>query len=306
MGEAMTGAHRAETFDQAWESHRAHLVDLAFRMLGDVGEAEDAVQEAFLRLATASGEPILDERGWLTVVVSRLCLDRIRSARSRREQPRSFAESDAAPSLPPTGELDPADRVTLDDSVRLALVVLMEQLNPSERVVFVLHDVFQLPFDEIAEVVGRPAATCRQLARRARQRIESDSANARFRLEPSEYRLVADRFITACSTGDFDDLVRILAPDVTGDVDFGVGGRRIDEHGAANVASNLLRFWGPGSTLVSLPVNGQLALLAFRERVLGGVLFLTVSPGAEQVSKVHVVVDPVKLSFLRGLLPAAR
>lgn len=299
----MTGMSGPEPFDRVWTSQRAHLVDLAFRMLGDIGEAEDAVQEAFIKLSAADREAIEDERGWLTVVVSRLCLDRIRSARMRRVRPRAFNEPESAHLLPPARDPDPADRVTLDDNVRLALIVLMEQLNPAERVAFVLHDVFQLPFEEVAEVVGRPAATCRQLAHRARQRIESDTARSRFQLDDAEHRLVAERFIAACSSGDFDSLIQVLAPDVSGDVDFGPGGRRIDEHGAEPVAQNLLRFWGPGNVLVSLPVEGELALLAFRDRQLAGLLTLTVAPGGAQVAKVHVTVDPVKLAFVRNLLP---
>jgi RNA polymerase sigma-70 factor (ECF subfamily) len=161
-----------------------------------------------------------------------------------------------------------------------------------------------LPFEEVAQVVGRPAATCRQLARRARQRIESDSARARFRLDDAEHRLVADRFIAACSSGDFDALVQVLAPEVSGEADFGMGKQAIHDHGAESVARNLMRFWGPGHVLVSLPVGDELALLAFWDRELRGLLTLTIPPGTAQVSKIHVTVDPVKLAFLRNLLPA--
>ena len=140
---------------QAWTANRAYLIDLAFRMLGDIGAAEDVVQEAFFRLVQTPLGGVDDARGWLIVVTSRLCLDRIKSAPWRRERAADMAaraDRDMASDAP-----DPADRVTLDDEVRLALLVVLEQLSPAERVAFVLHDVFQLPFDLIAETVGRPA-----------------------------------------------------------------------------------------------------------------------------------------------------
>ena len=156
---------------QAYRDHRPYLIDLAFRMLGDIGAAEDAVQDTFTRLLAADVGEIGDERGWLIVVTSRLCLDRIRSARARRERPHDSAEIEfVAP--PAQGALaNPADRVTLDDSVGLALLVMLQRLSPAERVVFVLHDVFGMPFPAVAETVGRTAPACRQLAKRARQKI---------------------------------------------------------------------------------------------------------------------------------------
>src|SRR5215469_4440766 len=140
---------------QAFLDHRAYLVDLAFRMLGDIGSAEDVVQEAFSRLIRADLDEIEDERGWLIVVTSRLCLDQIRSAHSRRERAHDASEIEYVAPAEPAGDrpepADPADRVTFDDSVRLALLVMLERLSPAERVVFVLHDIFQMPFDEVAE-----------------------------------------------------------------------------------------------------------------------------------------------------------
>ena len=155
---------------QAYRDHRPYLTDLAFRMLGDIRAAEDTVQDAFTRLLAANVGDIEDERGWLIVVTSRLCLDRIRSARARRVSTRDSAEIEfTAP--PAQGLADPADRVTFDDEVSLALLVVLQRLSPAERVVFVLHDVFQLPFPAIAQTVGRTAQACRQLATRARQKI---------------------------------------------------------------------------------------------------------------------------------------
>ena len=156
-------------FAQAWQANRPYLVNLAYGMLGDIGAAEDAVQEAFARFSTADRAAIKDTRGWLIVVTSRICLDQIGSARVRREHAvdASTIEFTHAAERAP----DPADRVTLDDEVRSALLVVLERLSPAERVVFVLHDIFQTPFDSIATTVGRPVASCRQLARRARLKI---------------------------------------------------------------------------------------------------------------------------------------
>ncbi|HEX6392705.1 MAG TPA: RNA polymerase sigma factor SigI [Acidimicrobiales bacterium] len=291
-------------FSAAWTDHRAHIVDVAFRMLGDIGAAEDVVQEAFSRLAKTKPGEVLDARGWLTVVTSRLCLDRIRSARTKRELVYDFTGREpAAPLTRP--ELDPADRVTLDDSVRLALLVMMQRLSPSERVVLVLHDVFQMRFEDIANTVGRPVATCRQLARRARQRIESESTGRRFDITAEEHREVTERFIEACARGDIASLVGVLAPDASGEVDLGVGVATPGvTHGPEQVALNLVKYWA-SATLVSLPSAAGPAVLGFRNRRLAGVLILTLSPDNKRVDKVHVIADPARLAFLRGALEVA-
>jgi len=288
---------------QAWHDHRPYLVDLAFRMLGDIGGAEDVVQDAFSRLLRARPGEIEDARGWLIVVTSRLCLDQIRSARSRRERPHDAGDIELVPGAirDPSGEgsaaqVDPADRVTLDDNVRLALLVMLQRLGPAERVVFVLHDIFQVPFDVIAQTVGRPAATCRQLARRARQKLESNGG--RVDVTAAEHRQVTDRFIAACASGDLDGLLQVLAPDAWGDFDAGQAGPRVPGvvRGAVRVARHLLHYWGAGSTLVSHPVGGQPALLGFTGRQLTGVLVFTMRGSVIQA--VHVIADPRKLGFL--------
>src|SRR5215467_16086407 len=166
----MPGESGGGKIGQTYREHRPYLVDLAFRMLGDIGAAEDVVQDAFARLMRSGPGEIDDERGWLIVVTSRLCLDQIRSARSRREFARDPGDIEGA-ALPTRAELaDPADRITFDDSVRLALLVVLQRLSPAERVVFVLHDIFQMPFGTIAETVGRTLLACRQLATRAGRR----------------------------------------------------------------------------------------------------------------------------------------
>jgi RNA polymerase sigma-70 factor (ECF subfamily) len=304
---AVTESQHGERVVEAWKAHRPYLVDLAFRMLGDIGAAEDVVQDAFSRLVKAMPGEIENERGWLIVVTSRLCLDQIRSARARRERPHDASEIEFVPSHgEPAGAAaitaDPADRVTLDDNVRLALLVVLQRLTAAERVVFVLHDIFGVPFETVATTVGRPAATCRQLARRARQKIEDSQGGARHDVAPSEHRLVTEKFIAACATGDLDGLLAVLAPDAWGEVDLGPGDPRTRGvvHGADRVAANLLRFWGPHATLVSHPVGGDPALLGFIDRVLAGVLVFSMH--GEKIQSVHVIGDPRQLSFLRSQL----
>src|SRR5438067_5124362 len=197
--------------DRAWRDHRRHLLDIAFRVLGNLSDAEDAVQEAFARLAAADIDAIDDVGGWLVVVVSRVCFDRL-----RRERRHPEAASEEAST---TSETDPADRVTLDDSVRIALHVLLERLTPAERTAFVLHDVFRYPFDAISEIVGRSPAACRQLASRARRVVGDAAAHSRFVVESAEQRRVTDQFMAACATGDLDGLLAVLDPDIDGDGD---------------------------------------------------------------------------------------
>jgi RNA polymerase sigma-70 factor, ECF subfamily len=265
----------------AWRDHRAYLVNLAYQMLGDVGEAEDVAQEAFLRLSRADG--IDDTRGWLTVVAGRLCLDQLRSARARLETP-----------LPPDRDVavahDPADRVTLDDEVSHALLETLRRLTPGERVAFVLHDVFAVPFDEIADTVGRPVGTCRQLARRARAKFTSAARQSNV-VAPDEHQLVTDAFIAACGNGDLQALASVLDPAV-----WGVGTLLADptpppqvNHGPHDVATNLLRYLGPGATVV-VGAPGAPVLLAFAEGRLFAVVTLTIRD--DKVLKIEATADP--------------
>jgi RNA polymerase sigma-70 factor (ECF subfamily) len=295
-----------ERISEAWRDHRTHLVDLAFGMLGDIGSAEDAVQEAFVRLAKTDPAGIEDLRGWLTVVVSRICLDRIRSAQARRE--RAYDVSTIERAGPPSVQalpVDPADRVTLDDEVSLALMVVLQRLKPAERVVFVLHDVFQMPFDTIAETVGRPAATCRQLARRARLKITAETAwSGGGGAGLIEQRLVTERFMQACSRGDLQALLEVLDPEVWGDVDLGEFHPRTGTvaHGRDQVAGNLMLYYhGSKSTLVWNPVGGRAAVLAFIDSELWAVILLTIAD--EVVKSLHAIADPRKIRVLRGQLP---
>ena len=301
----MTQDRRDDQLIDAWNEHRPYLIDLAFRMLGDIGAAEDVVQDAYARLLRAPRGEIEDDRGWLIVVTSRLCLDQIRSARSRRERPHDASEIEFVPGgQPPAGlgpAADPADRVTLDDDVQLALLVVLHRLGPAERVVFVLHDVFGVPFDSVAQTLGRPTATCRQLARRARQKVQDTQGGATFDVGAAEHRQVTEKFIAACAGGDLNGLLAVLAPDAWGDFDAGPGGKPIGViRGALRVARRLLHYWGPGATLVTHPVAGHPALLGFTGGELSGVLVFSMAGG--KIQAVHVIGDPRKLSAIGSQL----
>lgn len=282
----------------AWRDHRPYLVNLAYQMLGDVGEAEDVAQEAFLRLSRTELAGIDDVRGWLTVVAGRLCLDQLRSARVRLETKLAPEDDiglydatfrDATPGGA-AGPSDPADRVTLDDEVGTALLEVLRQLSPGERVAFVLHDVFAVPFDDIAEIAGRPVGTCRQLARRARAKFV-DAAPRSGGVELAEHRRVTDAFITACANGDLEALASVLDATV-----WGVGTVLADpspppqvNHGPHDVAVNLLRYLGPGATVVGAP-PGEPVLLAFDRGRLFAVVVLTIRDG--KVLKIEATAAP--------------
>lgn len=272
----------------AWRRHRPYLVNLGYQILGDVGDAEDVAQEAFLRLSRVGTGEIDDVRGWLTVVTSRLCLDQVRSARIRYERlsPPGDEDRDTVESRTP----DPADRVTLDDEVRSALLEVLRRLSPGERVAFVLHDVFGVPFDSIAETVGRPVGTCRQLARRARSKFEVAQPKLSG-VSTAEHLLVTEKFINACANGDIAALASVLDPTV-----WGVGTVLADpapppqiNHGPDAVATNLMRYLGPEVTLVSGPAGGPV-LLAFAERRLFAAIVLTIE--GRLVTKIEAIADP--------------
>jgi RNA polymerase sigma-70 factor (ECF subfamily) len=285
-------------FAKAWAENRSYLIGLAFRMLGDVGEAEDVVQEAFSRLARAEPNTIEDPRGWLNVVTSRLCLDRLGSARARHEVATDVAaifDRSAAP----TGFVDPADRITLDDDVRLALVVVLERLTPAERVVFVLHEVFQMPFEEIADAVGRSGSACRQLASRARRKVAEGEGRRPVSMSSGEERRVTERFVAACSTGDIGDLMQVLDADVSGDVDILPGLVRV---GAEEVATNLCRLWTGRATLIPQPFGDRPAVLVFQRQQLRAVMLLEVREGV--VATIHAIADPITLAGLRSEQPS--
>ncbi|HEX4864859.1 MAG TPA: sigma-70 family RNA polymerase sigma factor [Acidimicrobiales bacterium] len=285
----------------AWRDQKAFSTDLAFRMLGDIAEAEDVVQEAFARLLQANPSEIGDVRGWLVVVVSRLCLDILRSARLRRGV--SVPDNDLDQRPGPANPLaDPADRITLDDSVRSALLVVLEKLSPAEQTAFVLHDVFGYEFETVGSVVGRSSQACRQLAARARHRVHAEAGPARFAVEPSEHRELAERFISACAGGDLAAVMKLLDPDVVGGIDSDERGRPVVRRGSRSVARNILRYVGIGSdmTLVSNPRPGPIGLLAFRESQLIVAFDLEVRNGL--ISHIEGVRRPERLDAIRSRL----
>jgi RNA polymerase sigma-70 factor (ECF subfamily) len=283
---------------QAWRDHRRHVLDIGFRMLGNLSEAEDVVQEAFARLARADLDQIDDVGGWLVVVASRLCLDRLRSGRRHPTSP-----AGSLGDRPADGAVDPADRVTLDDSVRIALHLVLERLTAAERTVFVLHDVFQYPFEAIADIVGRTPAACRQLASRARRTVRADGSRTRFVVEPAEQRQVTERFIAACAGGDLDGLLALLDPGVAGEADVGgrIGTRVVT--GREPVAAGLLQFFGPKSrtTLLSLPGAGPRAcIVAVRDGRVVTLAGLTIRDG--RVAHIDSLADPLRLEPLGAAL----
>src|SRR5687767_7133386 len=218
----------AERFDE----HRTRLRAVAYRMLGSVNEADDAVQEAWLRLTRSDADEIENLGAWLTTVVGRVSLNMLRSRRARREQPLSVRVPE--PIVDRADGTDPEHEALLADSVGLALLVVLETLSPPERLAFVLHDIFAVPFDEIAPIVDRSPDAARQLASRARRRVRAERTVPDADLE-TQHEVIA-AFLAAARQGDFDRLVAVLDPDVVLRQDFGPAGARREIRGAATVA----------------------------------------------------------------------
>ncbi|MEU6427741.1 RNA polymerase sigma factor SigJ [Microbispora sp. NPDC046973] len=295
--------------DAEFQAMRPRLLGVAYGLLGSLDEAEDVVQDAWLRLRSATaasgGEEIRDVTGWLVVTVSRLALDVLRSARHRREEyvgpwlPEPVLTgpilTGPLPARPVLTQPDPAERVTLDESLSMAMLVVLESLSPAERTAFVLHDVFGLTFAEVGEAVGRSPAACRQLAARARAHVASRAP--RFDVDPSEHRRVVRAFARACLGDDMDALVALLDPDVVLRSDGGgrVRAGRRPVFGAAKVARLLfgIQRFGPFE-LVPAVVNGWPGLLRYRGDRLVSVLGLTVAGG--RVTAVDMVLNPEKLA----------
>ena len=284
----------------AWRAHHRYVLDVAYRLLGSVSEAEDVVQEAFARLVDRAGDEIEDVRGWLVVVATRLCLDQLRSSRVKRESsvgawlPEPVIESDL---------VDPADRITLDDSVRMAMLVVLERLTPAERAAFVLHDVFGFSFEDVARIVGRSLESCRQLASRARKRIHDQAEPSRYSVDPAELERIADRFIAAAAEGDLAALKDVLDPNVVGWTDTGgmPGTPSRPVRGRDRVAERFLWFARTfGVTLQRMPVNGEPGVIARRDGRLFAVLAFETHDG--RISQIHGIADPMKLGYAASVL----
>ncbi|GAX49451.1 RNA polymerase sigma factor SigJ [Streptomyces olivochromogenes] len=285
--------HLADRFQE----HRGRLRAVAYRMLGSLSEADDAVQEVWLKLGRTDVGEIRNLAGWLTTVVGRVCLDLLRSRAARREEPLDTYVPD--PLVSPLERIDPEQEVLLADSVGLALLVVLETLEPAERLAFVLHDMFAVPFDDIAPVVGRSSAATRQLASRARRRVRGAAAPEP-ELDPARQKLVLDAFLAASRAGDFEALVSVLHPDVVLRVDSGVlvGGAAASKvvHGATGVAQQALMFrqFAEFSRLVL--VNGAIGVVTAPEGRPLSVMAVTITDG--RVIEMYILADPARLSDL--------
>ncbi len=287
--------------DQAWqaeqfERHRAHLRAVAYRMLGSAAEAEDAVQEAWLRLSQSQDEAIANLGGWLTTVVGRVCLDMLRARRTRREYYIGSWEPE-----PPDGARDgegPEQQTVLADSVGLALMVVLETLTPAERLAFVLHDMFAVPFEDIAPLVDRTPATTRQLASRARRRIRGSTAPKADLAEADlpKKREVVTAFLAAARAGDFDALVAVLDPDVVFRSDTGQRPWLAPAllTGAADVARHTVTT-GHRFASVCQPalVNGGPGIIVPAPAGPLGVARLTIA--GDRITAIDLVLDPARL-----------
>lgn len=300
---------------EQFEAHRPRLMRLAYATTGSLAEAEDCVQEAWLRLQRATErEPVRELGAWLTTTVSRLALDALDRARVRREHhagpwlPEPLVERLADPGA--RGEFradrpggDPADRVTLDESVSMALLVVLEALSPAERTVFLLRDVFGLSYEEVADVVGRSEPAVRQLASRARRRVRED--RPRFPPTRQQQRAVLDAFTVACTEGDLEGLVTLLDPDVVWRADGGtVRAEPVSARGAARIAALIVGYARrPPVRMLKAVVNGEPGLVIRDAEDILSVLTLTVDNG--RIVAIDVVRDPVKLSSAAALLAGA-
>lgn len=274
---------------EEFERNRRHLEAVAYRMLGSRSEAEDAVQEAWLRLSRSDTEAVQNLAAWLTTVVARVSLDMLRSRRARRE------DYVALPEPIVTIENGPADEAVLADSVGLALLVVLDTLTPAERLAFVLHDMFGVAFDEIAAILDRSEAATRQLASRARRRVRG--ATPRTDPDLREQRRVVDAFLAAARAGDFEGLVQVLDPDVVFRADRGPRGARMPIRGASEVAETILargtRFAPHARPAI---VNGNAGVIVVPGKKPIAVVSFSVADG--RIVEIDLVADPAKL---RGL-----
>jgi RNA polymerase sigma-70 factor, ECF subfamily len=280
-----------------FERHRPHLTSVAYRMLGTLADAEDAVQETYVRFARANVDALRDVRGWLTTTVARICLDELGSARARRERYVGpwLPEPVVGPGVLSPVPLGPEDRVTLDESVSLAMLVLLESLSPAERTAFVLREVLGLPYGEVAEIVGRTEAACRQLVTRARTHVREHAP--RFTPDHGQHAAAVEAFLAACSHGEVERLVRILDPDVVLRSDGGgrvPGVARRPVAGAHKVARLLLAVAArSGVNARRRPVNGSTGLIFESAGEVVGVMGFAVAGGL--ITEIDFVVNPEKL-----------
>ncbi|MFF8288879.1 sigma-70 family RNA polymerase sigma factor [Streptomyces sp. NPDC016309] len=291
----------AELLARRFEEHRAHLRAVGYRMLGSLGEAEDAVQETWLRLDRSDVSDVRNLGGWLTTVVGRVCLDMLRARATRREHP--LEAPDGQVRLPdpvvsgPHG-VDPEQEMLVADDVGIALMIVLDTLAPAERLAFVLHDLFAVPFEEIATVLGRTAASTRQLAGRARRRVEKAAPAPD--TDPARRREVVDAFLTASRGGDFDALLAVLDPDVVARSDGGGLRPSLLRQGAADVASQAITFARFAQAGLPVLVNGSPGVVAVDAGRAVSVMAFTVRGG--RITALDILTDPERLA---GIDPGA-
>lgn len=280
----MTGS---EELAVGFEAHRDHLRGVAYRLLGSLHEAEDAVQTAWLRADRAGIEGVENLAGWLTTVVARVSLDMLRARRSRGEEPLTAAGERH-------GGVEPDAEALLAESVGLALLVVLDRLTPAERVAFVLHDVFAVPFDEIATVVGRSPVASKKLASRARGRVRGAPALGD-RAELARHHAVVEAFLVATREGDLNTLVEVLAPDVVRRADrFAVpAGTATEVHGARSVAEETRVFAHRARTAEVVLVDGAPGVVIAPRGRLFAILRVTIEAG--RITEVDVIADPDRL-----------
>jgi len=274
---------------QRFEENRAHLRAVAYRMLGSVSEVDDAVQEAWLRLSRADATGIANMGGWLTTVLSRVCLDMLRSRKSRREEP--FGPRTPEPVATSTSGSSPENEAVLADSVGLALLVVLDRLTPAERLAFVLHDMFDMPFEEIAPIVGRSPTAARQLASRARRRVRGGEVPQPNRVRQRE---IVDAFLAALRGGDLEGLLAVLDPDLVVRTD--IAGAPAESRGAAAYAKQAVVFAKAARFLRPALVNGTIGVVLAPHGRLLRALRMTIEDG--KITQIEIIGDPGRLGEL--------
>jgi RNA polymerase sigma-70 factor (ECF subfamily) len=274
---------------ERFEEHRSHLRSVAYRMLGSLSEVDDAVQEAWLRLSRSDTAAIDNLGGWLTTVVARVCLDMLRSRQSRREEP--LSPDAPEPIAAGAGGSSPEQEALLADSVGVALLVVLDRLAPAERLAFVLHDMFAVPFDEIAQIVGRSEEATRQLASRARRRVRGA---AEPQADLVRQREVVDAFIAALRAGDFEGLLAVLDPDLVVRADMPGAAREI--RGAAVWAKGAVAYGHLAQLTRPALVDGAIGLVVAPRGRLVRALRFTVENG--RITEIEIIGDPARLGGL--------
>jgi RNA polymerase sigma factor (sigma-70 family) len=277
---------------ERFEEHRTRLRAVAYRMLGSVSEADDAVQEAWLRLSRSDAREIENLGGWLTTVVARVSLNMLRSRKSRREEPLGVRVPE--PIVDRVDGIDPEHEALLADSVGLALLVVLETLSPPERLAFVLHDIFAVPFDEIAPIVDRSPEAARQLASRARRRVQGENPVPDADLDTQ--RKVVDAFLAAAREGDFEALLEVLDPDVVLRADLGPAAGSREVRGAAKVAGQALFYSRLGLVMRPALVNGALGAVAILEGEPYSLSGFIIRGG--KIVEMDILADPERLRRL--------